>query len=187
MEIQKAQVLLDKLLEEGLESAMSSGDENHFLFNSGLNYDSGCHKFCVFGEDFVIKFDRSASDHNCLAELENYYAAKQEGLEKFFTTTCFLTEIQGRTFIAQDRADIDEDEVEDLCYSYSGDYDPEDDETIYALCGCTPETERLVDFCQRYRINDLHSSNWGLDPEDKYVIIDYGGHHWDDDDEEEES
>ena len=180
MNIKNAQKYLDRLVMFGLVEAIKNDKVYDFMKHIHAYWDSGCHKFCIIpdGEDFVIKFDRRG-DENCLKEAENYREACEEDLCEYFAATVILQKIDGIVFVAQERVSIDEDDVDELMYDSSGYYSDslDDDERIYAICGHTPASSMLVEFCEQHNINDLHSLNWGMNRLGEYVICDYGGHY----------
>jgi len=160
------------------------------LFDTYYFADGSCKGvFCFPGIDWVIKFDYDKKHSYCGRELENYIAAKEAGLARYFPETLALRDYGHIHFILQERCDCGEDEVQDIMfdslkrrYTEWGDEVNDDDiwdevydiETHTALT-CMFDDPELEDFVDERHINDLHTANFGK-IDDHYVILDFSGY-----------
>ena len=160
---------------------------------------TGATKICLVPADgdFVFKINivDECTDY-CKDEADNYMAAVNAGKDKYFLETryfktlnecgvCFAIYIQPK--IEEISSDIDKDEladdelIEELLEKSSWYSSPatEDMSPIWAnnFIKEYGETEfnELLAFCDRYYINDLHSSNIGY-VGGRPVIFDYAGY-----------
>lgn len=164
------------------------------LYEKGYNYENGTSKYCIFHEDFcdfVVKFSLDSFDY-CEREYTNYLAAVKLGLDYFFPYTDFLGEINGVKFFIQEYAVCDNEAISSIWYNtLREDYVSEEDEgediinekiweMIYDLedeqrvLYCFGYEEKLLNFLEEYRINDLHEGNFGYIG-NRLVIIDFSG------------
>ena len=70
-----------------------------------FSVDSGVSKGCIIPEDsdFVIKWTRDKREREAEQELEIYQEAVARGIDFFFPQTCFLCEVSGVKFFAQQK------------------------------------------------------------------------------------
>lgn len=100
--------------------------------------------------------------------------ANTDSIDNFIVENCFTEE---------DNKNIDEGNIEecDLIERYYEDLC--DYDNVEAIIGFTNASERngFIDFCDEFKINDIHSGNFGFSKELRTsVIIDYSGYHnWD--------
>ena len=209
--------LVEVLVDNGFKQALEvSGWEKHAREWAGQHHrllDSlGCYVTCgatrvvVISDedDWVLKFSFLDSlvktDYNLL-EAENYQAAIEAGLSRYFAATYCLGNICGLEVYVQERVNADEDGVSDEFYNYTlenyysdcrDDYESEEDlhdaawedsteleneDRIWAMVGDFDRKDciKLVEFCDVREINDLHAANWGF--RDGWpVMIDYSGY-----------
>lgn len=147
-------------------------------------YEGACKGVIVFKDtDYVIKFDYYGDESYCKLEANNYADAVEAGLARYFAETRFVCEIDGVTFIIQEKCICDEDAVYDSLGRY-----------VRINCGCEEqdvwdEVECICDegrayemfedaalahfICSHY-INDLHQGNFGFIGE-RLVMTDFSG------------
>ena len=150
---------------------------------------------------FVLKVDNKGEEHigRCEVECYVYTQAVKSGFGYLFAPTYFVGKINGRTLSLQKKVYTDECDTESSLCDYidskldnfsgylSDDedddipyddiiHDMEDNEIVQALTG--EDSEEFVDFLLDYKINDLHTGNFGIDYDSNaYMIIDYCGYH----------
>lgn len=182
-------------------------DENTSLLDKyQAEVYNGASKVCiVFNmKNWVIKTNYQVRNSTKITygelEVRNYKLAEEAGIEKFFVKTYELgwRDEFGMYFYIQEKAAVDSSEVSGRFYDYvSEDYDREDfededdymdavdervcemneDERLFAVFGCDDDVRALVDFINRWDINDLHEYNFGISSSTgKYLIIDFSGY-----------
>ena len=165
----------------------------HNMHETDFEFRSGCSKYCLlnpFFEDYVIKFSTGRFDY-CEREYKNYWAAVYNHLEEYFPYTIFLGDLNGLKLYIQEKAVCDSQAVSDIWYErvYNGYWSEEnakeaaesgeiwaviDELDDYERVGYIYDDDKLWDFLDEYRINDLHEGNFGYVGE-RLVIIDFSG------------
>ena len=134
----------------------------------------------------------------CAIEAGNYKDAVEEGLGDFFAASYELCKVTPEsfdfdgdvTFYIQERAEPDEDKTSSTCEvymnskcsndeeeDYCDDYIEYDDyDRIESLFGEDKRFFDLYDFINDWKINDLHSGNFGYTKDGRVKIIDYSGY-----------
>ena len=131
----------------------------------------------------------------CALEAEYYAKACDNRIEEYFAATYKIGEIDGVEIFMQEYARTDDDMFSDLFSNYvSEDFEKDEDEDdddywsrvsayvedmdneerIYAVLG--PHSEDVVEFIIEHDINDLHSGNWGVTKDGRFVMVDYSGY-----------
>ena len=182
-----------------IQAHSENGWITNYLNDFDLYFAEGEEKTCFYhpDHDCVIKFDQDNNRFNrCGIEAFLYSRAVEAGLEKFFAASSLLREVDGVSFYIQEYAEVDPDAIDNSLIQWvAQDYDPNDfendevyearmfeeaselseEDRIFGILGYTTETRRLVDFIDRYEINDLHNHNWGVTENGDIVMIDYSG------------
>lgn len=154
--------------------------------------------------DFVFKFlyDWSDDIDYCANELFIYNEAKKEGLSDYFAKCEYVGMYYATPIYAMERCDCDSDQLSSESYrtmfkkwcAYNdraeddevaqeefyneSDYDCDDQEGMLELAEDYwgwAETNRMIDFMDRYVVNDCHAGNWGK-IDSQLVIVDYAGY-----------
>lgn len=144
----------------------------------GFCYESGATKgvLIIYDCDYVIKFNLPGETRDyCGREYNNYLAAKEAGLAKYFAAVELLAEVRGITFYAQQKIECDEDADSDIYNSlrerYESDGEDPDPDDLWDEVDDMGDWERvellfgnieLCRFINDRRINDLHNGNIGL-------------------------
>lgn len=173
------------------------GDYSGTKINPFFSVNYGCSKCCLIPNDtsipYILKFgtfDYDSDETFCELEANNYARAKNEGLDFLFAKTEYFTtcypigeECPIKVFIS--------DRIEDTAYKLTEDLiDDEELERIYdshSLRDNSPmawvlfdryydedTVLRLIDFANRYYINDIYFYNIGV-KNNLPVIFDYSG------------
>ena len=135
----------------------------------------------------------------CNIEADNYERAVEEGIDEFFAAIYELYEVtppkeygcnRNIVFYIQEKAEPDEEKTSSTCKDflcsccdcencedceYCND-DGDDYDRVESLFGKTGRIDKLFAFINEYRINDLHSGNFGYTVDGKIKIIDYSGY-----------
>lgn len=196
-----ANVLVEALVQYGLNEHLAQcGEKSTWSWFHDNNLESvgfwasgGATKSCIGHEDlcgWVIKVGHTIDvKHNyARMEYENYRAAKERGLQRYFPETYYLGEFGGQSYFIQQMADCDEDQVtsdwyEKLRDSYDEGEEEYDVDRLWAEIDNMDDDEKaflmfqdgeLCHFLYEHRINDLHEGNFG------YicgcaVIVDFSG------------
>lgn len=182
-----------------IKAHSENGWNTGYLNDFDLYFAEGEEKTCFYNPDHdcVIKFDQDDNRYNrCGIEALLYSRAVEAGLGRFFAASSLLREVNGVSFYIQEYAEVDPDAIDSSLIQWvAQDFDQsefEDEEAynsrlyeeanelseedrIFGILGYTTETRRLVDFIDRYEINDLHNHNWGTTENGDIVLIDYSG------------
>lgn len=149
-----------------------------------------------FERTTLPEYVKSHTDQNfCELEADYYTKACDNNIAYCFAATYKIGEIDGIPIFMQEYADTNEDMFEDIFANYMESiYSKDDDEDeeeyssrieeyvedmensdrIYAVLG--EDSDDIVEFIEEHDINDLHSSNWGVTPDGRFVMIDYSGY-----------
>ena len=184
--------LNDHLAQCGNQSTYSWFYENN-MSQFGFWSSGGATKTCIGHEDlcgWVIKVGHTVDVKYNYArmEYENYRAAKEQGLQRYFPETYYLGDFGGQSYFIQQEADCDEDQVTSDWYEKLRDGYEEDGEDydvdriwdeVYDLDDgdkvmITFHNLELWDFLCDHRINDLHEGNFGY-IRGCTVIVDFSG------------
>lgn len=184
------------------DNAEKYAEENHLSFNCGaskfciideesdwvikVSFDCSCD---MEDEDMEIDY--------CKRELYNYKKACEAGLEKYFAAIFKIGEVEGVEIYLQEKLVANNDtcdDVDNIFYDYiysldedyynefesddernsaiwDGIYDMTVGERLEAIFGFN---RKLIDFVEKYDINDLHAGNYGYRGSE-LVIMDYSG------------
>jgi hypothetical protein len=152
-------------------------------------YEGACKGVIAFKDaDYVIKFDYYGDESYCKLEANNYADAVAAGLARYFAETHFVCEIDGVTFVIQEKCDCDESMVYDSLGHYvRSTYEREcseyNEDTIWDEVECLCEEGRAYEMCEdaalahficNHYINDLHQGNFGFIG-GRLVITDFSG------------
>lgn len=152
-------------------------------------YEGACKGVIAFKDaDYVIKFDYYGEESYCKLEADNYADAVAAGLARYFAETHFVCEIDGVTFVIQEKCDCDGSMVYDSLGRYvRSTYEREcseyTEDTIWDEVECLCEEGRayemfedapLANFICNHYINDLHQGNFGFIG-DRLVMVDFSG------------
>lgn len=184
-------------------------NNSSILNESGIKLCSGVSKAVFIFDDlesWVIKVPflfnpernspRFVRKDPCAVEADVYNEAKEEGIEQYFAGTYFFTEIDELPIYIQERAICNENDNEDIFYSYASEncdwlsIDCEDEEVcndtleeyienmteeerIEAIFGCYMDS--LISFISKRNLNDFHGGNFGF-INGNPVLIDYCGY-----------
>lgn len=154
----------------------------------------GATKLVIILEDydwvFKIPYRTIGQKDYCQIELENYLDAQETEFGNLFSEICYIGQYDSVPCYAMRKVEADFDlkisalESHGISYSY---YDEEEDyeyilgeeevfeELVTSLLG----SEKINDFwkfCNKHRINDLHTENFGF-INDQIKLIDYCGYH----------
>ena len=153
-------------------------------------------------EKWVVKvgFIRAAFDVNfCELEAKYYAEAVSEDCASHLAETYYCGTIDGVDIFLQERVELQEDFFEEKIYDYVSEWYNEDDESmseeereecidndmhencssedyIMAVLGDTVESCKLIRFCEKNKINDLHELNWGVARDGNCKLIDFSGY-----------
>lgn len=207
--IKVAQMMLDMGIKQALLNREFETWQNVYfdeLEFEGVSIGAGCTKVVFLDEQnprWVVKMDWLRPDTEqkwCQKEAKYYHEALDRHLEECFAVTQVLTTIDDIVFTIQERADVDEDNVDSRFSTYitSGidredfdndeDYERacedaqdciEDEDRVYAMMENNEfnlDTGDLIEFLWNHDINDLHCGNWGITTEGYYIMIDYSGY-----------
>lgn len=164
----------------------------------------GASKLCLVfkEEDFVIKWSNDDRYDESIKEVELYQKAKEKNLEKFFPKTEIFAEINGITFILQEKISFScavlpghkSRKYRDMTKTSS---DKVVSKMAHEFKAAAPRYKRnlntlwakmalvlygkkackaLCDFIVENHINDLHEDNIGY-KNDRPVILDFAGYH----------
>lgn len=162
----------------------------------------GVSKACIFSDElpnWVIKtgftWEEDDDDFDyCTIEAHNYQDAIIEGVGEFFAASyelCTVTpsECKGLLnniyFYIQEKAEPDEEKTSSTCERYiNGDcessdpwyHDHSDTDRLESLFGEDKNFDKLLKFIKEWKINDLHSGNFGYTKNGIAKIIDYSGY-----------
>lgn len=173
------------------------GDYSNIKINPFFSVNYGCSKCCLIPNDtsipYVLKFgvfDPDSLISFCELEADNYVRAKNEGLDFLFAKTEYFTTCYPigekypiKVFIS--------DRIEDTAYNLTRDLICDEElEKVYdshSLRDNSPmvwgifdhyynedTVLRLIDFANRYYINDIYTYNIGV-RNNLPVIFDYSG------------
>lgn len=173
------------------------GDYSNTKINPFFSVNYGCSKCCLIPNDayipYVLKFGTFAPNSNitfCELEADNYIQAKNEGLDFLFAKTEYFTtcypigeERPIKVFISE--------RIEDTLYKLTKDlicdeelektYDShslrDNSPTVWSLFDHYYGEDtvlKLIDFANRYYINDIYTYNIGV-RNNLPVIFDYSG------------
>lgn len=170
--------------------------------DEGYLVTSGCTRYVLFFDEcteYVIKFDKRHIKHSyCSREVEVYNEALKDNQAEYFAYIAPLVTIGGVDFYLQERADCCEESIEDMFFEYSekvvseevydgktdawysarweamDEFDTED--RLNAIYGEHSDTDELIQFCYKNKINDLHQGNFGYNHNGFPVMIDYCGY-----------
>lgn len=182
---------------DGWDSKLYPFSEQFNLYSlqdKGYEHYSGAVKYCLVNEEFngyVVKFCIEKEFDYCEREYNNYLAAVERGLERYFPYTDFLCKIGRFSLYIQEEAVVDEESITDIwvsainessggCYEdneereYDSVWDYVDDTSDEERIAMTFKSDELENFCNEFVINDLHSGNFGY-INDRLVIIDFSG------------
>lgn len=152
-------------------------------------YEGACKGVIAFKDaDYVIKFDYYGEESYCKLEADNYADAVAAGLARYFAETHFVCEIDGVTFVIQEKCDCDENIVYDSlgryvrstyereCSEYTEDTIWDEVEYIFEEGRAYEmfEDTALAHFICSHYINDLHQGNFGFIGE-RLVMTDFSG------------
>lgn len=176
-------------------------NNSYFLEENHLEGFCGVSKACIFSEElpnWVIKtgffLDNDDNFDYCTIEAHNYQDAITEGVEEFFAASyelCTITPSECKElhqtiyFYIQEKAEPDEEKTSSTCEKYiKGEYnnsdtwyyDYTDSDRLESLFGEDKNFNKLMKFIKEWRINDLHSGNFGYTKEGIAKIIDYSGY-----------
>ena len=160
----------------------------------------------VFNDfDWVLKIPQltrfSEKPNDCIMENLIYQLSKRMGFDKFFAAAAELVpfECEWGTIpvYVMKKVYVDTNRVSDHFYSlYNGDSEDDDDVEIWyndnfdEITAVTQafldyygdkEADRLFQFLNFAKVDDLHCGNVGYDEDDNLVIIDYAGCVYEDD------
>lgn len=147
-------------------------------------YEGACKGVIAFKDaDYVIKFDYYGEESYCKLEADNYADAVAVGLARYFAETRFVCEIDGVTFIVQEKCICDEDAVYDSLGRYVRINCGCEEQDVWDEVECICEEGRayemfenaaLAHFICSHYINDLHQGNFGFIG-DRLVMTDFSG------------
>lgn len=147
-------------------------------------YEGACKCVIAFKDaDYVIKFDYYGEESYCKLEADNYADAVAAGLARYFAETRFVCEIDGVTFIIQEKCICDEDAVYDSLGHYVRINCGCEEQDVWDEVECLCEEGRayemfedaaLAHFICSHYINDLHQGNFGFIG-DRLVMVDFSG------------
>ena len=166
-----------------------------------FSVDSGASKGCIIPKDsdFVIKWTRDKREREAEQELEIYQEAVARGIDFLFPQTCFLCEVSGVKFFAQQKVDCSRSNLNRKTYikyekitktvkaeilrkAQKGfyNYSWRSVDTLWlsmviSLYG-KKTTLKLEQFTMEFKINDLHDSNIGF-INNRPVLLDFCGYH----------
>ena len=167
----------------------------------------GASKLCLVfkEEDFVIKWSNDDRYDESIKEAELYQKAKEKNLEKFFPETEIFAEINGITFIRQEKisfscSGLPNHKKRKYCDMTKTGSDKVVSKMAHEFKAAAPRYRRnlntlwakmalvlygkktckaLCDFIVVNHINDLHEDNIGY-KNDRPLILDFAGYHRDD-------
>ena len=170
--------------------------------DEGYLVSNGCTRYVLFFDEcaeYVIKFDKQHVKHSyCSREVEVYSEAVKDNQANYFARIMPLITIDGVDFYLQERADCCEESIEDMLFEYSekwvseemyegrtdawysarweamDEFDTED--RLNAIYGEHDDTNELVQFCYKNKVNDLHQGNFGYNSNGFPIMIDYCGY-----------
>lgn len=144
--------------------------------------------------DKVVKIPFDVKTDLCKVEATIYKAAVEAGLENYFVKTEFYGSYEDvMPIYLQDVAYTNEDEFsirlyncikEEMGYRVDEEISCKEEDRIWDSVGDLDDTEkltylfcdeRMVDFCDKYCINDIHEGNVGYDSGEP-VLIDFSGY-----------
>lgn len=197
VDMEQVKSFIDLLVEAGMIADINNVEKRFqpydwFRDNMPKRYDiyaGACKGVIAFKDtDYVIKFDYCGNESYCKLEANNYADAVAAGLARYFAETHFVCEIDGVTFVIQEKCDCDESMVygslgryvrstyERECSEYTED-------TIWDEVECLCDEGRayemfedaaLAHFICSHYINDLHQGNFGFIG-DRLVMVDFSG------------
>lgn len=167
-------------------------DEEPDFFDE-ISFKSGLTKLVLIDDgDWVLKIPFSNKKDHCKMEVRNYMEAVKEGFGNNFAATFFLMTYEGAPCYIMEKAECDETDIEDKYYDSLIETGALSESDVSSCLGsidsCTIVEEllelnygretfnRLQDFLNRNKINDLHTGNVGF-LKDLLVLIDYSGYH----------
>lgn len=149
----------------------------------------GMDRLCLVPKkgNFIIKVDRYPSTDNKFTsneiEYDNYKLAKIEGLEHYFAKPLEIITMFGLKwylfervpFIGQpdkfSKQTFENSKLLDYLYEECGEW-----EDAFNYISTSPKAYKLVDFCIRNAISDIHEGNFGWSNRLKHIVItDYAG------------
>lgn len=139
---------------------------------------------------FKIPYRTVGEKDYCQIELENYLDAQETEFGNLFSEMCYIGQYGSAPCYAMRKVEADLDlkisalESRGISYSY---YDEEEEyeytlgeeEVFEELIASLLGSEKINDFwnfCNKHRINDLHTENFGF-IDDQIKLIDYSGYH----------
>lgn len=203
------QKLLDWLASLNITHNTDAWDLSAFTSEAPFKVFSteGASKLCLVfkDEDFVIKWSNDDRYDESMKEAELYQKAKEKNLEKFFPETEIFAEINGITFIRQEKISFScsnlpvhkRRKYHDMTKTGS---DKVVSKMAHEFKAAAPRYRRnldnlwakmalvlygkkackaLCDFIVENHINDLHEDNIGY-KNDRPIILDFAGYHRDD-------
>ena len=173
------------------------GDYSNTKINPFFSVNYGCSKCCLIPNDasipYVLKFgtfDPNSDKTFCELEADNYIQAKNEGLDFLFAKTEYFTtcypigeERPIKVFISERIEDTLYKLTKDLIFNeeLENTYDShslrDNSPTVWSLFDHYYDEDtvlRLIDFANRYYINDIYTYNIGV-RNNLPVIFDYSG------------
>lgn len=173
------------------------GDYSNTKINPFFTVNYGCSKCCLIPKDisipYVLKFGTFNPDSDitfCELEADNYIRAKNEGLDFLFAKTEYFTtcypigeERPIEVFISERIEDTLYKLTKDLIFNeeLENTYDShslrDNSPTVWSLFDHYYDEDtvlKLIDFANRYYINDIYTYNIGV-KNNLPVIFDYSG------------
>lgn len=203
------QKLLDWLTSLNITHCTDAWDLDSLISDAPFKVFSvaGASKVCLVfrDEDFVIKWSNDDCYDESIKEVELYQKAKEKNLEKFFPKTEIFAEINGITFIWQEKisfscAVLPGHKSRKYCDMTKTSSDKVVSKMAHEFKAAAPRYKRnlntlwakmalvlygkkackaLCDFIVENHINDLHEDNIGY-KNDRPIILDFAGYHRDD-------
>ena len=207
-EKQKA-ISIFKIHYQGFKSYDWSYGVGRIKIDDNIKVGSGIEKTCIIPDNFpwVIKCDTYNNEEvsPCMTEAKNFQRAISCGVSEYFAPTYYIGEYDGVKLVLQKKMIVSPSYTESHAYEVTGNdlfkpwkYTLSDGSSIHYYP--TWDTDRggqedilialyddydLVDFCRKYRINDLHNGNFGWEGDTPY-ITDFSGYHENEDEDYDE-
>lgn len=183
---------MDNMLEQGIE--FSSGltkvcifDKQNPHWNIKVSFNRSS---CPSYQDPKLNIDF------CKREADYYAEAEACDLGQYFTATYPLETVNGLCVVLQQNVETAEDIFDEILDDYVRDWykvedfdgdedaywdsirecanDLDNSERIRAIIG--EDSAALIEFIEKYNINDLHVGNWGITDQGYYVMLDFSGY-----------
>lgn len=148
----------------------------NILENSENLILSGSTRGIIFLENknFVLKFNLYSEENSNFIEFLNFQKSKLNNLDKFFAK-CWLIYYKKIPILVMKKLNIEEnfnfEEFQDWNFN---DYF-KDNVYIFLKNFYKNDFKKLIDFCYKNHINDIHEENIGIDNKGFPKIIDYAG------------